>query len=56
MTKTDKNAEAFNVGRRSFLRGAATAGLTVAASAMVPAAFAQQQALNDILAAPRRGN
>lgn len=56
MTKTDKKTQAFNVGRRSFLRGAATAGLTVAASAMVPAAFAQQQALNDILAAPRRGN
>lgn len=56
MTKTDKNTDALNASRRSFLRGAATAGLTAAASVMVPAAFAQQQALNDILAAPRRGN
>lgn len=56
MTKTDKNTDALNASRRNFLRGAATAGLTAAASAMVPAAFAQQQALNDILAAPRRGN
>ncbi|MCL7997481.1 L,D-transpeptidase family protein [Brucella sp. 21LCYQ03] len=57
MTKTDKNMLAMNVGRRSFLRGAATAGLAAAASAIAPAAFAQQQqALNDILSAPRRGN
>lgn len=57
MTKTDKNMLAMNLGRRSFLRGAATAGLAAAASAIAPAAFAQQQqALNDILSAPRRGN
>ncbi|MBC2884886.1 L,D-transpeptidase family protein [Ochrobactrum sp. CM-21-5] len=55
MTKTDRPAEAFKVDRRRFLRGAATAGLSMAASTMVPSAFAQQ-ALTDVLAAPRRGN
>lgn len=55
MTKTDKNAEVFNVNRRLFLRGAATAGLSVAASAMASSAFAQQ-ALTDVLSSPRRGN
>ncbi|MDH7785121.1 murein L,D-transpeptidase YcbB/YkuD [Ochrobactrum sp. 19YEA23] len=54
-TKTDKNAEAFNVDRRRFLRGAATAGLSVAASAFATSSFAQQ-AFNDVLASPRRGN
>ncbi|MBV2142776.1 L,D-transpeptidase family protein [Falsochrobactrum sp. TDYN1] len=56
MARNDKNTAAFSVDRRSFLRGAATAGLSVAASALASSAFAQQQALTDILAAPRRGN
>lgn len=55
MTKTDRSADAFRVDRRSFLRGAATAGLSVAASAMVSAAYAQQ-VLTDVISAPRRGN
>lgn len=56
MARTDKYAEALNVDRRSFLRGMATAGLSLAASGLASSAFAQQQALTDILAAPRRGN
>ncbi|MBB5701431.1 murein L,D-transpeptidase YcbB/YkuD [Ochrobactrum daejeonense] len=55
MTKTDKPADALRMDRRRFLRGAATAGLSVAASATVSSAYAQQ-ALTDILASPRRGN
>ncbi|MEJ5018947.1 murein L,D-transpeptidase [Ochrobactrum vermis] len=55
MTKTDRPADAFRADRRRFLRGAATAGLTVAASAMVSSAYAQQ-ALTDVIASSRRGN
>ncbi|MGU3398518.1 murein L,D-transpeptidase [Brucellaceae bacterium D45D] len=55
MTKTDKQAEAFKLGRRSFLRGAATAGLSVAASSLASSAFAQQM-LTDVVGAPGRGN
>ncbi len=55
MTKTDRPADAFRVDRRSFLRGAATAGLSVAASAMVSSAYAQQ-ALTDVIGSSRRGN
>ncbi len=51
MTKTDKNAEALKLGRRSFLRGAATAGLSMVASS----AFAQQR-LTEVLSSPGRGN
>lgn len=54
MTKSDKkNATLFSaMDRRMFLRGAATAGLSLAAGS----AFAQQSPLNDILTSPRRGN
>ncbi|MFQ0814746.1 amidase [Brucella anthropi] len=55
MTKTDRPADAFRADRRRFLRGAATAGLSVAASAMVSSAYAQQ-VLTDVISAPRRGN
>ncbi len=53
MTKTDKTA-AYALDRRRFLRGAATAGLSVAASAFLSPAFAQT--LTDVIGAPRRGN
>ncbi|CAB4327660.1 MULTISPECIES: murein L,D-transpeptidase [unclassified Brucella] len=55
MTKTDRPANAFRADRRRFLRSAATAGLSVAASAMVSAAYAQQ-VLSDVISSPRRGN
>lgn len=55
MTKTDRPANAFRVDRRRFLRSAATAGLSVAASAMVSSAYAQQ-VLSDVISSPRRGN
>ncbi len=55
MTKTDRPADTLRVDRRSFLRGAATAGLSVAASAMVSSAYAQQ-ALTDVISSSRRGN
>lgn len=55
MTKTDRPANAFRADRRRFLRSAATAGLSVAASAMVSSAYAQQ-VLSDVISSPRRGN
>lgn len=55
MTNSNKQppqkSSLLQMDRRMFLRGAATAGLSIAASG----AFAQT-ALNDVLAAPRRGN
>ncbi|WP_105984526.1 murein L,D-transpeptidase [Brucella sp. BCCN 84-3] len=55
MTKTDRPVNAFRADRRRFLRSAATAGLSVAASAMVSSAYAQQ-VLSDVISSPRRGN
>ncbi|AIJ90387.1 amidase [Brucella melitensis] len=55
MTKTDRSANAFRADRRRFLRSAATAGLSVAVSAMVSSAYAQQ-VLSDVISSPRRGN
>ncbi|ACO00558.1 MULTISPECIES: L,D-transpeptidase family protein [Brucella] len=55
MTKTDRPANAFRADRRRFLRSAATAGLSVAVSAMVSSAYAQQ-VLSDVISSPRRGN
>ncbi|PRD45960.1 murein L,D-transpeptidase [Phyllobacterium phragmitis] len=51
MTNLRKNLESSKLDRRLFLRGAATAGLSVFATG----AFAQP-IINDVLAAPRRGN
>ncbi len=55
MTKIDKHGEVFRADRRRFLRGAATAGISAAAAALAAPAFAQE-ALNNIIAAPQRGN
>ncbi|KEO63223.1 amidase [Brucella melitensis] len=55
MTKTDRPANTFRADRRRFLRSAATAGLSVAVSAMVSSAYAQQ-VLSDVISSPRRGN
>ncbi|ARY02175.1 L,D-transpeptidase family protein [Brucella melitensis] len=55
MTKTDRPANAFRADRHRFLRSAATAGLSVAVSAMVSSAYAQQ-VLSDVISSPRRGN
>lgn len=54
MVDNHNNSDAFRLDRRSFLRGAVTAGLTAATASLASSAFAQQT-LNDILAAPRRG-
>ncbi|YBV97808.1 L,D-transpeptidase family protein [Phyllobacteriaceae bacterium JZ32] len=51
MKNLRKNLESSRLDRRRFLRGAATAGLSIFATG----AFAQP-VINDILAAPRRGN
>ncbi|KXF77701.1 amidase [Paramesorhizobium deserti] len=51
MSKLRKNLESSKLDRRLFLRGAATAGLSVFASGALA-----QPVINDILAAPRRGN